>query len=237
MRGVYGVGNILSFGWHTVVLVQINLARGFSQCLQRAPFLRQHVGGNSACTPRTISGILSFGSGGTSTAKAMKLKAGTHAIRVGNSRAFLGDVIRQAVDSTFGKVFATSFAGVLIAVTVVIEFSPADKVLEDKRIGLSSHGDAMALGGWLQSGMKPGPKSGMVMAGRIARTASRCRSGTRTRGIQRRPQEKTSRRRTAQSSSRIQKKVQLKKWQIRPDGDSAYVDRQNSHTDLGPGRF
>ena len=77
----------------------------------------------------------------SSTGNAMQLEACTHAIGFGDGRTFLGDVGGQAVDSTLGEVFTASLAGMLVSVTVVIELLAANKVFEDQRVGLATHGN------------------------------------------------------------------------------------------------
>lgn len=122
----------------SIVLVQINLARCLGQSLESTPssLWRHKLGGRLA-----IDGdpAVRLPLNSCSGRDAVELETRPHAVGIGNGRAFLGDVRRQAVDAALGEVLAALLAGVRIAVAVVVELWPADKVLEDEGVRLASH--------------------------------------------------------------------------------------------------
>lgn len=72
---------------------------------------------------------------------AMELKASSHTVGFGYGRAFFSDVRCQTVNATLWEVLAALFAGVRIAVAVVVELRPTHEVLQDQRVWLATHCD------------------------------------------------------------------------------------------------
>ena len=134
--GVDGAGDILD-GLNAVVLVKINLSRRLGECLQCAPSLRK-VGYGRMLPIRLRIGQRTVWRG-SRIRNAVQLKTRSHAIRLGNGRAFLRDMRRQAIDPALGEEFAALLAGVRISIAIVVEFSSADEILQDEGIGLAAH--------------------------------------------------------------------------------------------------
>jgi hypothetical protein len=136
--GVGGVGMILARGC-PVVFVQVYLSRSFCKSLESAPALWQ-TRKESLLTviARVAIGLASLCSG-SGMSDTMKLKTGAHAVGVGYSWAFLGDVRRETVDSTLGEVLAALLAGVGVSITVIVELGPSDEILEDEGVRLATH--------------------------------------------------------------------------------------------------
>lgn len=142
--GVGGVGGTWS-ALATVVLIKIDLSRGFGKSLKSTPSLGKV--GDVHCLAVGLRIRRRSLWGGTSVGDTMELEAGSHAVRLGDGGAFLGDVGGQAIDAALGKVLAALLTGVRIPVAVIVELGPSDEVLEDERIGLAAHGDCALTGG------------------------------------------------------------------------------------------
>jgi hypothetical protein len=56
-----------------------------------------------------------------------------------NGLAFFYEVIREAIDATFGELLAARLAGVLVAIARIFEFGSAIKELEDELIRFATH--------------------------------------------------------------------------------------------------
>lgn len=122
----------------SIVLVKINLARCLGQCLESTPssLWRRKLGGRLAIDGDPAERLPLNSCPGRD---AVELETRPHAVGVGDGRAFLGDVRRQAVDAALGEVLAALLAGVRVAVAVVVELWPAHKVLEDEGVRLATH--------------------------------------------------------------------------------------------------
>lgn len=142
--GVGGVGGTWS-ALATVVLIKIDLSRGFGKSLKSTPSLGKVGDVDSLAVGLRIRRRSLRGR--TSVGDTMELEAGSHAVRLGDGGAFLGDVCGQAVDAALGKILAALLTGVRIPVAVVVELGASDEVLEDERIGLAAHGDCALKGG------------------------------------------------------------------------------------------
>lgn len=130
----------------STVLVEIDLARCLGQRLESTPssLWRRKLGGRLAIDTDGDPAVrlaLNSCSGGD----AVELETGAHAVGIGDGRAFLGDVRRQAVDAALGEVLAALLARVRIAVAVVVELWPAHKVLEDEGVRLAAHCAGLAV--------------------------------------------------------------------------------------------
>lgn len=143
--GVGGAGCRILALLDSTVLIQVDLARGLGERLKGTPALREilypsclaidvHAGADSGSMPAAVCV-----GGGPGVGDTMELQACSHAIRVGYSRAFLGDVRSQAIDAALGKILAALLAGVGVSVAVVVEFWPAHKVFQDEGVRLSAH--------------------------------------------------------------------------------------------------
>jgi hypothetical protein len=53
--------------------------------------------------------------------------------------AFFHQVIREAIDATFGELLAARLAGMLVAIARILEFRSAIEELKDELIGLATH--------------------------------------------------------------------------------------------------
>lgn len=71
--------------------------------------------------------------------KFMESKEHTLAVTKRNGLAFLDQVVRQAVDTTLGELFATGLARMLVPVAGVLEFGASNEELEDECVGFAPH--------------------------------------------------------------------------------------------------
>lgn len=78
----------------------------------------------------------------------MESKKNALAVPERNGLAFLDQVVGQAIDAPFGKFLATGLAGMLVAITRILELGTSNEELEDQLVGFASHcGRRMGLGG------------------------------------------------------------------------------------------
>lgn len=155
VSGVCGTRSALA----TAVLIKIDLSRGFGESLEGTPSLGKVGNVHSLAVGLRIRRRSLWG--GTGVGDAMELEAGSHAVRLGDGGAFLGDVGGQAIDAALGEVLAALLTGVRVPVAVVVELGASDEVLEDERVGLAAHCELRARGRGLQA---PGPQPESVKA-------------------------------------------------------------------------
>ena len=139
----------------------------------------------------------------------VQLEASSHAIRVGNGRAFLGDMSRQAIYAAFGKVLAAFLACVGIAVAIVVKLGTPDEIFEDERVRFAAH-----------------------CARQIASTAALRRSVEFQASAARRlaPEPRTEPLMGESQGCRRWRSWWDFEMAVLRGTDSAHVDRQNSHT-------
>lgn len=138
----------------SAIFIQIDLARCLGERLESTPSLWQRKLSGRLPIDRGPAERLALNSG--PGGDAVELEAGSHAVGIGDGRAFLGDVRRQAVDAALGEVLAALLAGVRIAVAVVVELWPADEVLEDEGVRLATHCARLSIGDARLSAEGPG---------------------------------------------------------------------------------
>jgi hypothetical protein len=56
-----------------------------------------------------------------------------------NGLAFLDQVVGQAIDAPFGKFLSAGLAGMLVAITRILELGTSNEELEDKLVGFASN--------------------------------------------------------------------------------------------------
>jgi hypothetical protein len=121
----------------TVILVKIDLPRGFGECLEGAPSLGE------VRDVYRLSVWLRFRGRSfdrcSGIRDTMEFKASSHTIGFVDGGTFLGDMRGQAIYPAFRKVLTALLASVRIPVAVVVELGAPDEVLKDEGIGLAAH--------------------------------------------------------------------------------------------------
>lgn len=123
-----------------IILVKIDLSRGFGEGFKSTPTLWKIGGiGRLLCGRRLRLRSRRPLNSSSSVGDAMKLKASTHAVGLGDGGTFLGNMSGQAVDPALRKVLSALLAGMGISIAVVVELGASYKVLEDEGVGFTTH--------------------------------------------------------------------------------------------------
>jgi hypothetical protein len=118
-------GGLVVVSW---VLAGSDLSRDLCEGLKSSPSLTcdWELDRGSAHLSSTIGVISSI------AREAIQLQQSLLSIVNADTRALLHEVRRQAVDTTLGELFATSLAGMLIAVARIVQLGTSIEVLEDE---------------------------------------------------------------------------------------------------------
>lgn len=95
----------------------------------------------------------------------MKSQENALTISQGNRLALLHQVIGQTIDTPLGEFLAAGLAGMLVAITRVLELGTSNEELEDELVGFSPHGGRVGIWGGGEGDSDDGDDGGEAIAG------------------------------------------------------------------------